>query len=407
MNQRRRPSARSSAGPRQRAGKSRSARESAVATSQSSARQRAQGKAAPQQRAPSQRRPQVAEPEPNRPARSSQRSSQISERSNCSGRQSSRQTASAPSMMRPILVFVILAAALGAGGYYATQGEDHSIRINQLESAFNSAHKNMQESLADGSLDMAQDYYDKGSQALESLAAYLDTHQAEISSDVPNTNDKQQQLDDLKAQLPTLKKVASLRDIASSYRVQLNTLHRVYDLDALEQDIKNFRSNPPLDGITLDETAQALFNKQIGFLKDAEKTITAERQRRKNGFKKPSYKTDNRNDLQKRNERADYQGFTRNVPYKLEKNKFSDAYKTALAFHEKYPLCDIDEDWEKIVNAEDAYWAKQKQAIMALIKKGTPADIQRAQSQLSIYLDNYGNEQYGDEARKLFADCQK
>ena len=296
---------------------------------------------------------------------------------------------------------------IGAGGYYATQGEDHSIRINQLVSAYTSAHKNMKESLEDGSLDMAKDYYEKGSQALSSLSSYIDANQADIVTDIPNVEDKQQQLDDLNAQLPTLEKVASLRNVASQYRVQLNTLHRIHDLDGLEQNIQKFRANPPLDGITLDATAQSLFNKQIGFLKDAEKTIEAERQRRKQGFKKPTYKTDNRNDLQKRNERADYQGFTKNVPYKLEKNKFSDAYKTAMAFHNKYPLCDIDEDWDKIVKAEEAYWAKQKQGIMALIKKGTPADIQRAQSQLGIYLDNYGNEGFGDEARKLLAECQK
>ena len=425
MNQRRRPSAQKSASSqRAKAGSQRSsarsgrtARESAVAAaSKSSSRQRVPEEAPRQARQSSQRRAASSakapapSPTSNRPAaRSSERSARVSERSpRVSGRQSNRH-ASAPSssMLGPILIFIVIAAALGGGAYYALQGEDHSIRINQLLKAYTSANKNMKESIEEGSLDMAKDYYKKGSDALETLSAYISQHEADIVSDIPDTKDKQQSLDDMKAQLPTLEKVAGLRNIASQYQVRLNTLHRVYDLDALERQINDFRSNPPLDGVQLDATAQALFNKQVGFLKDASKTIGKERTRRKTGFKKPVYKADNRNDLQKRNERADYQGFNRNVPYKLEKNKFSDAYKTALAFHDKYPSCDIDEDWEKITSAEASHWSQVKSSVSALIQKGSAADLQRAQSQLSIFLDNYGNESFGDEARSLYAKCSK
>lgn len=352
---------------------------------------------------------------PRRSARSAAAgdSGRSGRRARQSGRQSSHvsarsarvQTRASGGKLAPILIFLLLAGGLGAGGWYLTQGEDHQIKLYAWEKDYQKAHQQLQQALKDGELDNVDTYYERGGKAITAINDYQSEHAAEIKAPV-STDTWLAALDEEMAKIPALKAARSLRDQATAYRVRLNALHRIHDLDALEQEIKDFRENPSLDGQKLDAAAMAYFRKEVSFLNDAGSLIDTERQRRRSGFEKPAYEADNRNDIQKRRERAAFQQLKTNLPHKIEDNKFADAFKTALAFHERFPKCNIDEQWQQIASAEDAYWSKCKSAVERLISDGSPASKQKARSKLQVYLDLYANETYGDEARKLYARVQ-
>lgn len=310
------------------------------------------------------------------------------------------------SSQTPILIACILAAALAVGAFFLTQGEEARKELHILTGRYQSAHDSLVASLRSDSLDRAEKYYVDAEKAIAAIEAYVAAH-GENLEERPDTQKQQLAIDTLKQTFPLIAKKKAVRKAGSRLQLSLNQVKRLHDLDGLLHDIDSFIKEPLPSDPDLSSDDVTVLLKEVGYLNDAEKTVAAERKRRQQRIVLPSYEVDNRNDLQKRDERRGHTLFAKNIKDILKKNKFGAAYITALHFNKKYPTCNIDDEWKLIEEKEERVWSEYSVMCKTGIDEGTQAALASAQSVLREFIDGEGKEKYIVQARILLQSCDK